>query len=162
MIQTNDESGKYARALFALFDDEKSGKIALSDFLVLTPFEIPHHDDGNDDHNVPDEEEKNKEGENGKSEEEVEAARRQRLIDHVDERTLELALDVFNRRAEKIDKEELFKVPYALCEASGADAKALFESDEQFAKKKFFTFDSDKLDKDEFLRLIRGCRRFLV
>lgn len=121
---------------------------------MLTPFEIPH-ENTNDDHNVPNEE-------NNKSEEEVEAARRQRLIDHVDERTLELALDVFNRRAEKIDKEELFKVPYALCEASGADAKALFESDEQFAKKKFFTFDSDKLDKDEFVRLIRGCRRFLV
>lgn len=155
VIQPKDESNTFSRALFELFDNEKSGKITLSDFLVLTPFEI-RHDRSIDGRaaNYDDDEDK----------ENVDATRKiqQRLIDDVDERTLELALDVFNRRAEKIDKEELLKVPYVLCEASGGDARKIFESDEMFAKKKAFVFENDKLDKDEFARLVRGCRRFII
>lgn len=162
-IQPNDKSHRFSQALFGLFDEEKSGRVTLSDFLVLTPFEIKQ--DTRKQRNL------SLSSTSSSSEDEAQfdpechyaVAQRQQKINDIDERTLQLAMDVFNRRSDRIDKEELFKVPFVLCEASGADARAIFETDNEFAnKKKFFEFDNDKLSKDEFTRLVRGCRRFIV
>lgn len=150
-----------------MLDSEKSGRLTLSDFLVLTPFEVRQTkeiqkiiDLVENDENKENNNEAENNGDKKKNEDADEETKKE--TDDVDEKTLELALNVFNERADKIDKEELYKAPYVLCEASGQDARGIFDTDEQFAKKKFLVFENDKLDRDEFLRLVRGCKRFIV
>lgn len=80
--------------------------------------------------------------------------------DEIDNQAVDLALDILNEH-ENIDKEELIKIPYALCEASGQNARQVFDTDEQFSKGKFLIFENNKIDKDEFLRLVKGCKKFV-
>lgn len=170
VINPHDESGQYARVLFDAFDVDKNGKISLREFLILTVFQVDQQEESPEETNKPeDKANKNEKKQDASSNNHDNNNNNNNSlrINERDEKSFELALALWYSNG-NFSQEKLESTQVALNEVRKSNPNLSKDSNSAKNKSNKKKDDDDnipddeKLDKDEFRRLVESCKSIIA